>query len=324
MGPAPPKRRWFLGELRGCSAPCGQELSGVDPREQRAEGRGHRWKGGSVQGSGRSRRERGQQGLGTPGTVRMREGPSVTTQWAPSTAESLDWEPGTVRVGVRAGVWAGVLPDCSFPCVLLSLPPSLTDAEAECTDPPILFPWILSVLSPIPAPWGWPLVGEFEMCVARGTRVGGGHPSGSALAQGLAGHVRRGSPSPVAATTTLDADEAPGAPSCTLFCASLTVGGPACVVASGSPPVSPKSIKTDRAKGLGSVMNCREGEGKGAGMEEEGGDGHHLWERLPTATHTSAPLDHGTQTPGGLRTFCPRPSPKGGIAALPPWRWACI
>lgn len=190
MGPAPPKRRWSLGELRGCGTPCGQELSGVDPREQRAEGREHRRKGGSVQGSGRSRRERGRQGLGTPGTVRMREGPSVKTQGSSSAAESLDWQPGTVRAGVRAGV----PPDCSFPCALLSLPPPRTDAEAQCTDPRFSSHGPSQSSPPFPPPWGWPLVGEFETCVARGTRVGGGHPSGSALAEGLLGHVRRGSP----------------------------------------------------------------------------------------------------------------------------------
>lgn len=51
-------------------------------------------------------------------------------------------------------------------------------------------------LSPLPHPrtLGLASGGEFETCVARGTRVGVGHPSGSALAEGLVGHVRRGSP----------------------------------------------------------------------------------------------------------------------------------
>lgn len=112
-----------------------------------------------------------------------------------------------------------------------------------------------------------------------GTRHSGGRGAPLRLCpcRGAGGAWPQGLPSPVAATTPLDADEAPGAPSCTLFCASLTVGGPACVVASGSPPVSPKSIKTDRAKGLGPVVSWREGEGAGRG--EEGGDGYHLWER---------------------------------------------
>lgn len=115
--------------------------------------------------------------------MRVREGPSAKTPWAPSAAESLDWEPGTVRAGVPLTVPLLV-------CFSLSLHPwqmlSALTPDSLPTDP----------LSPLPHPrtLGLASAGEFETCVARGTRVGVGHPSGSALAEGLVGHVHRGSP----------------------------------------------------------------------------------------------------------------------------------
>lgn len=61
-----------------------------------------------------------------------------------------------------------------------------------------------SPFSPCPSPRGWPLLGAWRW-------GGAGHPPGSALTQGLAGHAHKGSLSPVAATATLEAEEAPEA-----------------------------------------------------------------------------------------------------------------
>lgn len=162
-------------------------------------------------------------------------------------AKSLAW---------KQEVWGrlGTPPDHLLPRASLSLsPPRQTLWPSALTSGSPSYGWPLPDRFPHPQDPGLASAGKFEMCGCGAQHWG---RSGTPLcplclgADGLRARGHTGMPSSVTTTPPLGAKAASrGSSSRTPLCALLTVVVPLCVMALQPPPVSPESIKTDRAMG---------------------------------------------------------------------------